>query len=84
MVDFIVEPKRSMLIPGFPQAKEAAFTAGAHGMTISGSGPTVFAITNSSNDCDKIESAMKNAFTESDIECETFITTPSIQGVRLV
>ncbi|KAI5059329.1 hypothetical protein GOP47_0025648 [Adiantum capillus-veneris] len=45
--DTIVEPKRSPLIPGLREVKEAALHAGAFGCTISGAGPTAVAITNS-------------------------------------
>ena len=82
LIDFIIEPTRSKLIPGFPEAKEAALNAGAHGMTISGSGPTVFSITNSKRDATKIEHAMKNAFKDQGIESETLITSPCTKGAR--
>ena len=82
LIDFIVEPARSKLIPGFPEVKEAALDAGAHGMTISGSGPTVFAITNSNKDAANIETAMKKTFHDNGIRCETLITTPCNEGVR--
>ena len=55
LYDFIIEPRRAKLIPGFPEVKEAALNAGAHGMTISGSGPTVFSITNFLSFIDIIE-----------------------------
>jgi|Deesub1362B_J571_1020462.scaffolds.fasta_scaffold09316_2 homoserine kinase len=42
--DRIVEPIRARLIPGFVQAKKAAVEAGALGAGISGSGPSVFAL----------------------------------------
>ena len=44
LVDHIVEPVRSMLIPGFGELKKAANEAGALGTGISGSGPSVFAL----------------------------------------
>ena len=80
LFDYIIEPTRSTLIPGFPEAKEAALEAGAHGMTISGSGPTVFAITNSQKTAEKIESARLTAFNNKGIECNSIITTSSVEG----
>ena len=80
LFDYIIEPTRSTLIPGFPEAKEAALESGAHGMTISGSGPTVFAITNSQKTAEKIESAMVTAFNNKGIECNSLITTSSLEG----
>lgn len=42
--DRIVEPARAKLIPGFLEVKKAALEAGAHGCSISGAGPSVFAL----------------------------------------
>lgn len=45
IVDDIVEPVRAQLIPGFLDAKAACQEAGALACSISGSGPTTFALT---------------------------------------
>ncbi len=42
--DRIAEPARAPLLPGFVAAKAAALSAGALGCSISGSGPTAFAL----------------------------------------
>jgi homoserine kinase len=42
--DVVIEPVRSILIPGFHKVKEAALAAGALGCSISGSGPSIFAL----------------------------------------
>ena len=84
LFDYIIEPTRSTLIPGFPEAKEAALDAGAHGMTISGSGPTVFAITNIQKTAVKIESAMVAAFNNKGVDCNSLITTSSHEGSGIV
>lgn len=42
--DGFAEPLRAGLIPGFLEIKQAALDAGAYGCSISGSGPTIFAI----------------------------------------
>lgn len=47
MKDVIAEPYRTQLLPGFAQAREAALTKGALACGISGSGPTLFTITDS-------------------------------------
>ena len=84
LFDYIIEPTRSTLIPGFPEAKEAALESGAHGMTISGSGPTVFAISNLQKTAEKIESAMVAAFSNKGIECNSLITTSSVEGSGII
>ena len=82
LYDYIIEPKRSKLIPGFADVKEAALNAGADGMAISGSGPTIFSITNSDKKAIDIELAMKTALNENEVQCKTMITTPSTNGVK--
>ena len=42
--DFLAEPWRADLVPGFPAAQEEAIAAGALGATLSGAGPAVFAV----------------------------------------
>ena len=84
LYDFIIEPRRAKLIPGFTDVKEAALNAGAHGMTISGSGPTVFAITNIEDDAKPIGSAMAKAFQDNGIKCQTLITKPSADGAKKI
>lgn len=59
ITDVVAEPKRSKLIPGYSDIKLAAIDAGAYGCNISGSGPAIFAISNSQNKADKIGKAMK-------------------------
>lgn len=44
LVDVVAEPVRSSLVPGFYEMKQAALEAGALGSSLSGSGPTVFAL----------------------------------------
>jgi homoserine kinase len=43
MYDSVVTPARAKLIDGYDRVREAAFEAGATGVTISGAGPTVIA-----------------------------------------
>ncbi len=47
MLDVIIEPVRSILIPGFFKIKQAVIEAGALGCSISGSGPSMFALSRS-------------------------------------
>jgi len=44
-VDRVAEPARIPLYPGYVAAREAALAAGAHGVAVSGAGPTLLAIT---------------------------------------
>lgn len=58
--DEVVTPVRAALIPGGPQALEAARAAGAFAASISGAGPTCFALT--TDHADAIGQAMVQAF----------------------
>ncbi|MFH1848847.1 MAG: homoserine kinase [archaeon] len=82
--DRIAEPARAGLIPGFYDVKSAALNAGAHGCTISGAGPSVFAITNNLIDAEKIEAAMKLAFLRHNLKCRVYISHVPLKGVRKI
>lgn len=78
--DTIIEPVRSTLIPGFDDVKAIALEAGADGVSISGAGPAIFAITNIKKKAPIIEDAMARTFQKNGIDCITLITTPSQKG----
>ena len=82
--DAIIEPVRSKLISGFDEVKKNALAAGADGMTISGSGPTVFAITNDEKKAVLIEQAMLKTFLKYGIKSKSVITVADPEGVRVV
>jgi homoserine kinase len=52
--DEIVEPLRSVLIPGFDLIKKTAMENGALGSGISGSGPSIFALSKGRDTADKV------------------------------
>ncbi len=60
--DRIAEPARAPLIPGFREAKAAALTAGALGASISGAGPTTFALAGDLACAQAVAAAMEAAF----------------------
>ena len=60
--DDVVEPIRAGLIPGFVDVKNSALHAGAYGVSISGSGPSVFALCDDFGKAKKIGNEMKKAF----------------------
>ncbi len=81
--DVVIEPVRAKLIPGFDKVKENAIMAGADGMTISGSGPAVFAITNNISKARLIEDAMVRTFRQFGINSASIITEVDTIGTRL-
>lgn len=66
--DHIVEPVRSLLIPGFEELKITAMKSGALGCSISGSGPSVFALCKSKSDSQQVAKAMAAAYDQLDID----------------
>jgi homoserine kinase len=82
--DVIIEPVRATLIPGFADVKKAALAAGADGMTISGSGPTVFAVTNSYHKAVRIEHDMVAVFKKNGVTASSIITEVNAEGVHEV
>jgi homoserine kinase len=82
--DVVVEPVRARLIVGFDQVKATAMEAGADGVAISGSGPTVFAITDNIRKARFIEQQMVMAFIERGVKSRSIVTGVDPDGTRLV
>lgn len=80
LVDEIVEPVRGALIPGFSEVKTAASDAGALACSISGAGPTLFALNTSKEKAKQVVSAMSDAWGGFGISCETHVTQPNSTG----
>ncbi|MEX0680909.1 MAG: homoserine kinase [Balneolales bacterium] len=82
--DIIFEPVRSLLIPGFAQVKGSAMEAGALGCSISGSGPSVFALSTSIEEARRVGLAMKLAFSELQLESDIYVSPVNRQGPRVL
>jgi homoserine kinase len=81
--DVIIEPVRSILIPGFDEVKSCCREAGALGGGISGSGPSLFMLSSTSKAAMEVETVMKNIYSRMGIEHITYLTTISKEGVRI-
>jgi homoserine kinase len=62
MVDHFAEPHREKLIPGYENVRQSALDTGAIGSGISGSGPSVFALSDSLEKAQKIGESMVKEF----------------------
>ena len=82
--DEIVEPMRSMLIPEFESLKKASIQAGALGFGISGSGPSVYALTKGMDGAKKIHSAINEVISPIDIDYEIHISKINEQGIKIL
>jgi len=82
--DVIIEPVRSILIPGFDEIKKTAKECGAIGGGISGSGPSIFMLSKEKNTAEKVEAVMKNIYEKIGIEYRTYVTTINKNGAKIV
>ena len=82
VTDYVAEPARAALIPAFHPVKEAALAAGALACSISGSGPSVFALCNR-NEKD-IAKAMRSAFLKAGIRSDVFLSKVNKAGAKRI
>jgi homoserine kinase len=80
--DRIAEPARAPALPGFRAAKRAALGAGALGCSISGSGPTAFALVPDPATGAEVARAMERAYRDRGIPCTTRLAHPDLEGAR--
>jgi homoserine kinase len=81
--DVIIEPVRSMLIPGFDEVKKRSVEAGALGGGISGSGPSIFMLCEKKNTAEKVEKIMKDIYDNTGLKYHTYVTTINNDGIKI-
>ncbi|HMT09779.1 MAG TPA: homoserine kinase [Pyrinomonadaceae bacterium] len=84
MEDTIVEPARKNLIPNFDAIKATSLEAGAIGGGISGSGPSMFMLSDDPTTADEVADAMEAVFANSGIERNIYVSPISQNGVTVV
>ncbi len=82
--DTIAEPIRSAFIPGFEQVREVAVKAGALGSGISGSGPTMFALSPDHALAEKVGEVMQLEFLKSNLKSEVYVSKVNQEGARIL
>ena len=82
--DVIVEPYRSQLIPYFNEVKEAVLKAGALGVGISGSGPSIFSLSKGLGTANKVKDAMQSVYSKSGIEFDIHVSKINTDGVKII
>ena len=80
--DVVIEPQRAAAVPCFEDVKAAAMRAGALGCSLSGSGPSIFAL------CEErlaanLASAMEQACRAIGIDCQSWVSPLDAAGARL-
>jgi len=82
--DVIIEPVRSMLIPGFDTIKKRCKEGGALGGGISGSGPSLFMLSRDKETAIVVESIMKEVYDSIGLDYYTYVTTLNNEGCAIL
>ncbi|MCA6068900.1 homoserine kinase [Chryseobacterium sp. RG1] len=82
--DVIVEPVRSILIPKFSEIKEKSLKLGALGGGISGSGPSIFMLSEKEEISHNIAEMMKSVYNEIDIESFVYVSKINPSGIKII
>ena len=80
--DVVIEPQRSSAVPCFDAVKEAAERSGALGVSLSGSGPSIFALAEDGV-ANNIATAMEQACRGLGIECQSYVSPMDAPGACL-
>ncbi|MFD2571090.1 homoserine kinase [Spirosoma soli] len=84
LVDVIIEPVRAILIPEFHEVKQAALDNGALGCSLSGSGPSMFALSRDIQTAERIGQAMQQAFLSVGITSDAYVSDINKQGPKVL
>lgn len=82
--DVIIEPLRKVLIPGFNEVKEAAINSGVLGCSISGSGPSVFALCGDESTARRAANAMQKAFEKHHLKSDAYVSPINMKGAQVI
>ena len=78
--DVLIEPQRAKLIPHFHEVKETALAQGALGCSISGAGPSIFALSANTFIAENAANAMQKVFADHQIKSQRFISEINPEG----
>ena len=82
-MDVVIEPIRSILIPGYEKVKKATFEAGALGCSI-GSGPSIFGLSKGEETADKVKEAMAEVYTQFGVDFEIHVSKVNSEGAKII
>ena len=82
--DHIIEPIRSILIPAFDAVKQSSLKAGALGCGISGSGPSIFALSKGEEKALEVANAMKAVYNKVGIDYDIHVSKVNKQGIKIL
>jgi homoserine kinase len=79
--DVWIEPQRARLIPHFAQAKKAALDNGALGCSISGAGPSIFALCDDMNTAQDCAHALQAVYNHAGVTNQVYVSLINTRGV---
>ena len=82
--DFLIEPVRKILIPNFEKVKIQSKLAGALGGGISGSGPSIFMLSETESAARNVENAMNEIYRQTGIDFNIYVSKISAEGVKFI
>jgi len=84
LIDVVIEPYRSQLIPYFNSVRAEALNTGALGCGISGSGPSVFSLCHGNKTAQNVAQAIKTVYSKTNISFEIYISKINTQGIKIL
>lgn len=84
MRDAVAEPYRKQFIPGFDELREKILASGSMAMNISGSGPSVFSLSDKREVAHRAGEIMKEHFGSRNIPCEVYVVKVTNKGAKLL
>ena len=84
VIDEVVEPDRALLIPEFDKVKEISKKNGCIAVGISGSGPSIFSLSNNRISSTKILDSISNHYEKLGISYDGFISKINSQGIKIL
>ncbi|WP_341215743.1 homoserine kinase [uncultured Wocania sp.] len=82
--DVIIEPHRSKLIPYFKDVKKAALKNGALGCGISGSGPSIFSLSEGIEQAKNVKDTIKELYSKTNIVFDVFVSKINAEGIKII
>ena len=82
--DKVIEPYRAMLIPKFEETRQAALNAGALGSGISGSGPSIFALSKGIQVAKKVGLEMEAIYKDLDLDYQLHLSKINTEGIKVL
>lgn len=84
LVDVVIEPIRSILIPGYEKVKKATLEAGALGCSISGSGPSIFGLSKGEETANKVKNVMAQVYNQFGVDFEIHVSQVNSEGAKII